>query len=508
MCDRGLVVVGGSGRYGSAICEAMLRQGLVGKATIIARGEERLREAQARIEAATGKKVEAIAADVLADGGRALQSAMNEAAARMGRIDVLACALVDKHERGVQPVLRVEKEDALVVASEFESVLDVNLKGAVRSIFTALPHLLKAKQADPTRSPLVVAVGSRLCRYVGNLERGATCSAKHGVLAIVHSVFLECRSRGVKATTVNPSNPSVNPIDVANAVALTYTTGTTGCVHAVDLMPIKAPREVRDPSDFTKHVAVVTGGSRGIGRSIAVELARRGAQVVVLGRDQKALEEAVKECGPRGRGYTLDVTDVDGVKRMYEDVKGWYGHLTCVVSSAGTNRRRLSLDGKPGAWKVANPRVWHALMDTNVNSSMTVAAYGLPLLADAAQEGTVHPTIIFIASSAIRVPGGPVANSGGLSSYLSSKSAIENFAMAVAREVAPFGVKVSCINPGLVATELGTRPHPRLKVLKGEEMIQPWEVAHAAAFAVSATCAPTAIDMESLRDAWPRAPRL
>ncbi|MBV8198947.1 MAG: SDR family NAD(P)-dependent oxidoreductase, partial [Candidatus Eremiobacteraeota bacterium] len=99
-------------------------------------------------------------------------------------------------------------------------------------------------------------------------------------------------------------------------------------------------------------VALITGGSRGIGRAIAVEFARQGAHVALVGRDAAALEESVAACTSVGGGARIavfegDVTDRAAVERIVNDCVERFGRIDCAISNAGQSQDALLLRLKP-----------------------------------------------------------------------------------------------------------------------------------------------------------------
>jgi 3-oxoacyl-[acyl-carrier protein] reductase len=178
------------------------------------------------------------------------------------------------------------------------------------------------------------------------------------------------------------------------------------------------------------RLALVTGGSRGIGRAIAVELARAGAQVVVGYRSGIDEAEAVaKEIG--GRAIQADVSQPEEAARLVEEA----GDLDILVNNAGLTRdgliARMSDDD------------WRTVIDTNLGgvfATCRAAARGMMRRRSGA---------IVNLSSVVGVHGNP-----GQTNYAASKAGIIGFSKALARELATRNVRVNAIAPGYIETAL------------------------------------------------------
>jgi 3-oxoacyl-[acyl-carrier protein] reductase len=182
--------------------------------------------------------------------------------------------------------------------------------------------------------------------------------------------------------------------------------------------------------------ALVTGASRGIGRGIALELAREGANLVVCARGAEALAEAVSEFEAAGAGevasLALDLSDPDAGARLVSLATSRFGGLDIVVNNVGGNRRKPFED--------TTDEDWHSLFDLNVGTAFRVTRAAIPALR--ARGGG---SIVFIASIFGREAGGP-----GLSIYNTTKSAMISAARIMALELAPEGIRVNSVAPGSI----------------------------------------------------------
>lgn len=179
--------------------------------------------------------------------------------------------------------------------------------------------------------------------------------------------------------------------------------------------------------------AVVTGGSSGIGLAIARAMASEGARVAVVGRRQSLVEEAAHEIGGGAIGLAGDVTKLNDLERIFAAVGERFGKLDILVCSAGSTGA--------GPLQTCTEEAFDALIALNVKSVFFTAQKALPYLNDQA-------SIVIIGSVAdtITLPGGGV--------YSASKAALVAFARTWANDLAPQGVRVNVLSPGITETPL------------------------------------------------------
>ncbi|RJX32513.1 MAG: glucose 1-dehydrogenase [Desulfarculus sp.] len=185
-------------------------------------------------------------------------------------------------------------------------------------------------------------------------------------------------------------------------------------------------------------VAIVTGSGQGIGEAIALEFARQGAKVAVMGRRQGALDQVaakIKAAGGTGLALAGDVRQPADIDRVVSDTVKAYGKLDILVNVAGI---LISTD-VPGHTE----KIWDDTMDTNVKGTFLMIQRALP---EMLKQG--RGKIINIASIAGEI-GFPNA-----AAYCASKAAIQGLTKALAMELAPKGINVNCIGPGDVETPL------------------------------------------------------
>lgn len=220
------------------------------------------------------------------------------------------------------------------------------------------------------------------------------------------------------------------------------------------------------PEHFGKplknHVALVTGGSRGIGKAIAKRLAQLGAGVCVCGRDSLALESAAREIGEFSSpvlAIPANVTNASEVVALVSATEEKLGAITILVNNAGI--------GNPGFGRIQekSESEWDTVLNTNLKSVFLVSRAVVPLMI---QRG--RGDIINISSLA----GKNTFAGGGL--YCASKWGLQGLSGCMAEDLRAHGIRVSVICPGSVATEFSGRgPKDASKVLTADD------VAHAVA---------------------------
>ena len=190
------------------------------------------------------------------------------------------------------------------------------------------------------------------------------------------------------------------------------------------------------------RVALVTGGSRGIGRAICMELAERGCKVAVnYAHRPEAAAEVVEEIEERGGGAIAvgaDVSEADDVRRMFNEIKTSLGVVTVLVNNAGITR--------DGLLARMRPEHFDEVIAVNLRS-----AY---LCTRSALRGMLRARwgrVICISSVA------GVSGNGGQANYAASKAGLIGFAKSVAREVGSRGITVNVVAPGFITTDMTTR---------------------------------------------------
>lgn len=188
--------------------------------------------------------------------------------------------------------------------------------------------------------------------------------------------------------------------------------------------------------------ALVTGGGRGIGRGITLEFAREGADVAVNYRkDRDAAEataEEVRALGRRAVVLQADVGDREAVEALVAEAVSFLGHLDIAVANSGVASRVAPVAG-------VDPAEWRRVLTTDLDGAFWTARAAIPHVLE--RKG------VFLFVSSI---GADMAGAGG-APYHVAKAGVNALMKVLAKEVAPLGVRVNCIAPGVVRSEMGER---------------------------------------------------
>ncbi|MBI84183.1 MAG: 1-cyclohexenylcarbonyl CoA reductase [Planctomycetaceae bacterium] len=231
--------------------------------------------------------------------------------------------------------------------------------------------------------------------------------------------------------------------------------------------------------DLTDRVALITGGSRGIGRACAMRFAEAGADIIINYVSSKsAAVEVAEQIEARGRrAYVIkaDVSEEDDVASMMDFVQDNIGQLDVLISNAATGGFRPLLS--------ANPRHFHNAMNINALALVLLVQRSIPLL----EQSTGRGKVIAISSHGAEMALPWYGLIGG------SKAALESLARHLTLEVGDRGVNVNVVKAGLVETD-STRMIPdsdvmferrREKTMMGDRMLMADDVANACLFLAS-----------------------
>ena len=227
--------------------------------------------------------------------------------------------------------------------------------------------------------------------------------------------------------------------------------------------------------DLTGKVALVTGGSRGIGRSCVELLARAGADVIVNYRSSETSAAAtvapINATGRRARAIRADVSAADEVEALFGEVRAAWGSLDILVNNAG-----IIADSLVAAMEPAD---WDRVIEVNLRGAFLCTRAAMPLMLPR------HAGKIINVASVSALGGGR-----GQANYAAAKGGLVAFSRACAVELAPKGIQVNAVLPGMISTEMSARARKRggerlLEAIPSGRFGLPEEVAQAVLFLAS-----------------------
>lgn len=224
----------------------------------------------------------------------------------------------------------------------------------------------------------------------------------------------------------------------------------------------------------TQKVAIVTGGGSGIGLAIAEKFVEQNIRTVIVGRDEAKLNNTKNKLGESCIPIACDLSDLSAIPNLVQQILDAFGHIDILVNNAGINMKkeftevsnddfqRILLTNVTAVFALSREVVKHMMANGGgaiINISSMVSQYGLPKVI----------------------------------AYTASKSAIEGMTRAMAVELSPKGIRVNCIAPGFIATDMSAKalnndPERKSKVLGRTPMGklgQPADIGDAALFLAS-----------------------
>jgi len=221
--------------------------------------------------------------------------------------------------------------------------------------------------------------------------------------------------------------------------------------------------------DLNNKVAIVTGGSRGIGRAIALELGRAGAKVVVnYNRNAEAAQAVADEIG--GTAVQADVSSAEDCSRLIEAATA-LGSLDVLVNNAGITRDGLMVR--------MSDEDWADVLNTNLNSAFRMCRAATEIMMRQRSGSIINVTSV----SGIR-------GNAGQANYAASKAAVAAMSTSLAKEMGRRGIRVNCVAPGFVETDMVDAMNPKVvaaatAMIPMRRLAQPGEIAKVVRFLAS-----------------------
>lgn len=186
-------------------------------------------------------------------------------------------------------------------------------------------------------------------------------------------------------------------------------------------------------------VAIVTGGSRGIGRAIVLKLAQAGADVAFTylksAKEAEELSAEVNKAGRRAMALQIDVRDFDKSKELIEKVKQEFGRLDILVNNAGITKDK--------ALMMMTREDWSDVIDTNLSGTFNASRNAIVTFLKQKSGDIVNVTSV-----------SGIAGMSRQTNYAASKAGIIGFTKSLAREVAPYNIRVNAVAPGFIETDM------------------------------------------------------
>ena len=191
--------------------------------------------------------------------------------------------------------------------------------------------------------------------------------------------------------------------------------------------------------EFKDKVAIVTGASRGIGRAIALELAKEGAKVAFTyqksDEQAKSLLKELEDMGNGGLSFKGDVRNLSLAKEFVDQVRSFFGSLDILVNNAGITRDKALMN--------MEKEDWQDVIDTNLNGYFNMARSCIVTFLKQKSGNIVNISSISGISGIARQ-----------TNYSAAKAGIIGLTKALAKEVAPYNIRVNCVAPGFIETDM------------------------------------------------------
>jgi 3-oxoacyl-[acyl-carrier protein] reductase len=232
--------------------------------------------------------------------------------------------------------------------------------------------------------------------------------------------------------------------------------------------------------ELKDSVIAITGGGQGLGRSMAVVLASKGAKLALIDLNQEKLDETVALCkaaGGDGKAYIANVAKEDDVIKTFDQIVADFGNLHGLINNAGILRDGLMLKVKDGEIvKKMTLAEWQAVIDVNLTGVFLCG-----------REAAERMIILGTQGVIINISSISKAGNMGQSNYSAAKAGVAAMAVTWAKELARYGIRAAAIAPGFIATEMvaSMKPEALEKMTAGiplKRMGTPEEIGHTCSY--------------------------
>jgi 3-oxoacyl-[acyl-carrier protein] reductase len=186
-------------------------------------------------------------------------------------------------------------------------------------------------------------------------------------------------------------------------------------------------------------IVIISGASRGIGRAVAIELAREGADISFNFRssetEAKELEKEIQGLGVKAKGVQVNIKDYDAVKSWVDDTVGSFGGVDIIVNNAGIT--------KDGALALMSPDNWKEVINTNLDGTFNLTKAAILIFMKQKSGNVINITSVSGMMGMARQ-----------TNYAASKSGIIGFSKSLAKEVAAYNIRVNAVAPGFIETDM------------------------------------------------------
>jgi NADP-dependent 3-hydroxy acid dehydrogenase YdfG len=230
---------------------------------------------------------------------------------------------------------------------------------------------------------------------------------------------------------------------------------------------------------LTGKRVLITGGAGGVGRAVAERLVPAGARVLLTDRDEASLRTVADSIGGGVETVTADLSDQDGLGRLFGRADEWLGGLDILIACAGVGSGPLSEMDEAG---------WRYVIDSNLMSYVACTKRAIERIkACGSEEGM----IILVGSISVHIM------AVGESVYNAAKGGVASFAETLRKELIPDRIRLTLIEPGAVASAMQPfSPEERRRMMEEDKLLPPAQVAEAILFAATR---PAGVDVVTLR---------